>query len=460
MLPDNMPRQDFAEPAMYTISFIGRVFKYIFLIGVGTASAAFIAFEGMHVYVEKVCLPAPPPKDEWGWNEEVQSWTGGSQGGTDPRLGRKARHALRGAWVAQEWGAGLTGGTIGRKSGGEAVEANKVDVGYEMADRYLELAISEAKKRGMVFPPTLSVLRSPGPSEQKGLQGDPAAVDLMLLQAGVLERLSSPETLGSAKEIYETVWAVSDGDAKTMRLAGKVGDLSARLGLDNEAMAWWEWGLARAGVQSGVTTTPTLSPPILRAAINLLSSASAHLAITSQLNSASTLQETALSLLPPSHPLPSPTTLTAPAVLQDTWLQHRAALFTLHHSSILHALDRPALHLAIAASERAEHVISAISPLPHEYDGYEQAKALHRDALLLGAEAAYTRGALLARAGATQQIVADCYQRAMGLSAQESGQTEEGKMSEDGKRYWRAYARVRGKIDEASEKGRIDTQGS
>jgi len=459
MMPDNMPREDYATPAMYTINYISRIFKYLVLTAVTTGTAAFVAFEGMHFYIEKVCL-SPVTQDEWGWGEEVISWTGGGEGGTDGRLGSKARHAIRGAWVCQEWGAGLTGGTIGRgREGGEEVRANGVDVGYEMAERCLDLAIADANQRGLAFPPTLSETRLPGPGYRRtpSVEVDSTAVDLMLLKAGVLERMSTGETLSMAKEMYETVWAASSGEARVMRSAGKVGDLCARIGRGDEAMAWWGWGLSRAGVQmptqpTGPSTSETnaLAPAVRRATITLLASASAHLATTSQLPAASSLQNLALSLLPSAHPLPPPTELTAPAVLHDTWLQHRIALFTLHHSSVLHALGQhePALLGAETASSLAESVISAISPIPREYFAYnQQANALHRDALLLGAEAAYTRGALLERSGSGLQVVADSYQRAMGLSATESGQTDEGKMGDDAKRYWRAYARVKANID-------------
>lgn len=140
-------------------------------------------FEGVHLYVEKVCLAAPSREDtdEYGWASENQGWTGGPRGGTDPRLGMKARHALRGAWICQEWGAGSSGAVersvhtsafhpdfvaarsmISVPSDSDEGAANRgrlrVDRGYELADEYVDLAIREARRKGLVFPQRCLVL--------------------------------------------------------------------------------------------------------------------------------------------------------------------------------------------------------------------------------------------------------------------------------------------------------------
>ncbi|CAD6576738.1 MAG: hypothetical protein TREMPRED_001762 [Tremellales sp. Tagirdzhanova-0007] len=456
-----MPREENADPAMYAINYIGRIFGYFIVGAITTGAVGLVTFEGMHLYIEKVCM-IPPPLDEWGWGDEVQGWTGGRHGGTDTRLGMRARHALRAAWVCQEWGWSLTGGAIGQRetTQGEGEAAPQPgNTGYELAEMCLELAIADAKDRGLVFPPSLSVTRPPGPGVQVEVPCDPTAVDMMMVKAGLLERISRDDTLVQAKEIYETVWSTTTGDARLMYLARKVGDLCARTGQDTEAIAWWAWGLNRAGVEismsegKGFTMTRVeektkLSPPVLRATISLLVSTSAHLATTSQLQAASSLQDTARSFLPSPQSLTPPTIATAAAVLHDTWLQHRSALFALHHSSVLHALGQPALDEATTASERAESVLSAISPVPPAYAEYKShVKTLSRDAAMLGAEAAYTQAALLERAGASLHTVAGGYQRAMELSTEESGQREEGSMGEEAKRYWRSFARVKTKLE-------------
>nr|XP_031858430.1 uncharacterized protein CI109_006193 [Kwoniella shandongensis]KAA5525502.1 hypothetical protein CI109_006193 [Kwoniella shandongensis] len=547
------PGSDYSNSAIYAVSYLSRIVRYVLysLLAVGGISLA--TFEGLHLYVEKVCLAAPSREDtdEWCWNSETQGWTGGPNGGTDPRLGQKARHALRGAWICQEWGAGGSGsigkgttsafhpdfvaarGMIGSSQGGDAGGGGGrrvVDRGYELADEYIDLAIREARKKGLVFPPTLSALRTcgpPGPADSSTSvpQGDPAVIDLLLLKAGVLERINTPDSIIHAKDLYEQVLSsvyhaqgehdgtTAGGKARVMRLAGKVGDLSARSSAGDEALKWWRWGLERAGVRaevdSGVskvikevkeeskgwfgrskptpvqtpivssipeTQTPpqTLSPPVLRATISLLVSTSAHLATQSSLSTAASLQSLALSYIP-STQLTTPTPLTGPAVLHKTWLQQRASLLQLHHASVLHALNSKSnqtpLKLVTQSQSDSEKLIAALQNLPREYTTPQSnplaapAKLLRRDALLTGAESAYTRGVFIERSlpktvavgqGDTDhqlqqlELAAECFERAMTLSGMESGmekrETEDVGRGDEWARYYRSFVRVRSKL--------------
>lgn len=527
-------------------------------------------FEGIHLYVEKVCLAAPSREDtdEYGWASENQGWTGGPRGGTDPRLGMKARHALRGAWICQEWGAGSSGaversvhtsafhpdfvaarGMISVPGDSDESAASRgrlrVDRGYELADEYVDLAIREARKKGLVFPPTLPGARPAGPPTEKqmshGPQGDPAVIDLLLLKAGTLERINTIDSLSHAKDLYEQVLCSLDssmgneggpgGRARVMRLAGKVGDLCARTGGRNEAMQWWGWGLNKAGVDihahtqtsqivqevkqdvnkgwfgksaaastptpvalasKSSTLSPTLPPPVLRATISLLTSASAQLATTSSLPAASSLQSLALSYL--SKPLlQTQDSLASPsAALHSTWLIHRTSLLKLHLSSVLYALSKSsteALPLVAGAQEQVERVITELLPLPAAFIQRGSAltapaKILARDALLTGAEIAYTKGTFLERSLpatssktggllkakrsetpeekamriSTLESALECFERATALSALESGagpvkakggEEEAVGRGEEWGKYWRGFVRTREKLDEA-----------
>ncbi|WVR08044.1 hypothetical protein IAU60_005088 [Kwoniella sp. DSM 27419] len=549
---------EYSRSTVYALSYMSRIIRYVLygILAVGGVSIA--TFEGLHIYVEKVCMAAPSrddgnADDPYGWISENQGWTGGIKGGTDPRLGQKARHALRGAWICQQWGAGgSASSTIMGKSAGSslhpefaaargmigaaasveqsgAVNRPRVDRGYELADEYIDLAIREAKKKGLVFPPQLSVLRPVGPPTVESThavpQGDPAVLDLLLLKAGVLERINTPDSLGHAKDLYEQVLSslvnvqaeqTETSPARTMRLAGKVGDLSARTGANDEAMQWWSWGLARAGVEmhkggkvsevveevkkeakgwfasrstkasesaapaplppvSPISPSIDLSPPVLRSAVSLLVSASAHLATQSSLSSAAALQTQALSLIPASTSLSSPTSTSADATLHATWLQQRAALLRLHQGSVMHAqhpksTSAEPLRLITAAQEISETIVSNIQTMPSAYTTPRSsalagpAKVLRRDALLTGAEASYTRAVLLERNAASLnqddklhqlELAAEGFERAMTLSAIESGvekkDGDEVGQGEDWGRYWRGYARVRGKLGPAVE---------
>jgi hypothetical protein len=449
-----------------------------------------VGFEALHQYVETGPMGYPSRgNDEWGWEDEVQGWTGGPKGGTDPRLGWKARHALRAAWMCQNWGAGDA--SLSSRQGffepdyiavkgmiGVDPDVVRPDRGFEMANGFFDIALEAGRVRGLVFPPTLSVLRPAGPPTSiNPIQGDPAVVDILLLKANGLERLGTQAALGQAKEIYEQVVASTHSDsspvheARVMRLAAKVGSLCARMGDGEEALAWWGWGLQRVGLELpsrvqevkteartwlGKSPEPeqavlptSLPPPILRATISLLISSATHLATQSHVPGAASLQTTALTILPAPAPIPQPNATTAPATLHHTWIEQRSSLLALHLASTSYALGRPALNLATVATTRSDDVLSALTPIPPLYTKSfgPIAKQLHRDALLTAAEAAYTRGVLLERQlNPPLNIAAECFERAMSLNASESGSSEPAEMGREWQKYWDSHARVKQKL--------------
>jgi hypothetical protein len=75
------------------------------------------------------------------------------------------------------------------------------------------------------------------------------------------------------------------------------------------------------------------------------------------------------------------------------------------------------------------------------------ARNLRRDALLTAAEASYTKGILLERQpDPPLDTVVDCFERAMALSAEESGRTESGAMGGDWQKYWKSFSRIKQKL--------------
>ncbi|KAK1923666.1 hypothetical protein DB88DRAFT_464828 [Papiliotrema laurentii] len=505
-LSRNIPQVDYLGGTAAVASLAMRLVKILVVGGVTVVGVGTVAFEGLHQYIETGPLSIPSRgNDEYGWEDEVQGWTGGPKGGTDPRLGWKARHAIRAAWMCQSWGAGDASVSSGRQGffepdyfavrGMIGVDPTIVrpDRGYEMANAFLTAALDAARAKGLVFPPALSVLRTPGPptsqsasaghSNTSATQGDPAVVDLLLLKAGALERMGSSDSLSHAKEIYEQVVSAihSDADpiheARIMRLAGKVGSLCARMGDGDEALAWWGWGLSRVGLELPSKTTevkaelrswfgkspapveqPTLPtslpPPILRATISLLTTASTHLATRSHIAAASSLQTTALALLPAPRPIPRADPSTAGMILHHTWLEQRSALLTLHLASTTYAQGRPAVNLATIASARADQVLEAIEPLPRVYTRALKpaSQLLRRDALLTAAEASYTRALLLERQPEPPlELIAECFERSMTLSALESGKTEAKAMGSEWEKYYESFARVKEKLGQSVE---------
>lgn len=230
-MPESMPREDYATPAMYSLSLLARIMKYVLYGTVGLTVVTLAGVEGAHQYVERVSLGAPShlseeydfllegvqdggsgssaragddemdpvrsPQDYYSWAEENEAWTGGSAGGTSPLLGITARHSLRSAWIAQVLGTGSTmssigkegnigsgpaasmskgmKGAIGANAGGVQNQTlNTIDTGYELAEAYIAQAIEKAHKasgRGsnptIIFPDQLSVVRSITPSSER-----------------------------------------------------------------------------------------------------------------------------------------------------------------------------------------------------------------------------------------------------------------------------------------------------
>lgn len=507
--PPDQPQENYADPATYTINYIGKTIKYLFLGAAGLGLSAYLAFEGTHMYIEHVAL-APPSRatddDIYAWADENQPWTGGVKGGTDPRLGWKGRHALRGAWICWEWGAG-EGGAISKSP--MIGVSNRIDRGYELAEEYIDSAIVTARARGIEFPPELPHIRESPPTSVA--RADETALDLLLLKAGILERIATPDSIAFAKDLYERVLGATAGgndvrEARVMRLAHKIGDLALRGGDLKEAEKWWYWGLGRAGVSveasapvvekkgwfskgkvetaSPAAAPVALAPPVQRAATSILISASAAEAqkgTKASLASAAALQALAASNLPsPARPSVAASG-DGPASLHRTWAESRGALLNLHSGSVAHAQKNDsALEQVSTATDRSEAVLSVLTPklpaaftAPNSNPCAQPAKRLLRDTLMTAAEAYFTRAALLERSAIVAaekgdradelhrlEHAGECYERAMSLSAAEEGQTTRNLGDEDAVgrteewlRYWRGYVRVRDRMVKAVEAG-------
>jgi hypothetical protein len=286
-MPDDMPREDYSTPAMYSLSMLARILRYVLYGVVGVSAAGLIGVEGGHQYVEHVLMAYPSHiraehcdaiSDEalYAWAEENDAWTGGSDGGTASSLGFYARHTLRSAWLAKEYGVGSSGITaIGRDEMIGEDEALKGMIGANksstnspstsdpaliVAEDYLAKTIQIARTKGIAFPANLPHPREAYPQRsgrQTQLPADRIALDLLTQHADILERLSGPSALRQAEEIYEmvlrsildrtTVNTVDEQckEAELLRLAKKLGDVNNRIGAAERAIGWWRWGLSQ-----------------------------------------------------------------------------------------------------------------------------------------------------------------------------------------------------------------------
>jgi hypothetical protein len=509
--PPNAPNHSLPS-ALLTLRNTNALFlRYLTYTLLGFGATFIIYWSGTHLYVELIYLgypsgPSSPNRtDPYGWQEEAFPWTGGEKGGTSPEIGWRGRMALRAAWMAINWGMGQ-GKSLPyhhdpplpdwfvRYVPVSGVGKMEDDNRYEVAEGYIDEAILEARKRGIKFPPTLSPEREFGPPKQwgsgvGGAEDDAVGRDLLIIKASILERIGTVLATKQARELYEQVLLAGTPnnspaqEATAMRLAHKIGEMCVRVEETEEGLDWWAWGLKRVALRIPkqplpVTTStwfglgkpiitqsdpvpqstaiiPRMSPPVHRAAITILTSLSTHFATSNQLPLASAVQLTALSILPGTHILPAPIPGDAPEILHDTWLQHRSATISFHHSEVLNARqDSRALSVCSTSLDRALNVMSALEPMPTAYaiEGvpwHGAATSLREEALALAAETSYTKGLLLERSEVYDMSeVLSLYERAMSISAGENtgGAAEK---NADWRRYNKRFSKIKGLIEQS-----------
>jgi tetratricopeptide (TPR) repeat protein len=347
--------ENYAGPTKEALSVFGKLFRF-FSYGILTLGVvSYTGYEGTHWWIEHMELaahPSSPNDNQFGWDEERETWTGGSKGGTDKRLGWKARHAIRSAWAALNWGPGHDLNVNGlhaqlRLRSEESIKAgrlNMVDRGYEVALTFLNYALDLARAN---------------PS----IETDGTVInDLLSRRAGVLERIGTRESLEDARVSYEKVLdsvVVSGTREQAGRLAVKIGDVCRRLGGGEEAVLWWSRAVdfvsSEGEVLESMSKQPTSparqvdeatsrlmkSPSAQRTLASAFVSISAYYATTNQLDSAASIEYSALHFLSRIAP---PLSLDrnmqkAPELLHTLYLQHRAALLQIHYAEVLHVLS-------------------------------------------------------------------------------------------------------------------------
>ncbi|GAA5996090.1 uncharacterized protein JCM10292_007387 [Rhodotorula paludigena] len=270
--PTNLPVEDYASPLLHTASFFSSLFRYAVYGSVFIVLSTVGAVVAVHQYVEHVELAAPSSSaldpgtdDPDDWLAEREGWSGlhtAKRGGTDPRLGVFARAAIRGAWISQNWGAGLVASPVAAhgpaatsaspfgvaRMGGDMIGARDEaasrgrqvsDAGWLLAERYLAYALERAANKG------ISLVDSAAWESHVDQGGvDRAAVELEERLAGVRERIGGRFKLEEAREGWERIYyaleasptsaterrADAEWERREKLLATrKLGELSARI---------------------------------------------------------------------------------------------------------------------------------------------------------------------------------------------------------------------------------------
>ena len=453
----------FVTSAGVAIHFFTRFVKFSLLGALGLGFTGWTIFEGTHLWVESVEL-ASNVDDEtrrWEWHQDAERWTGGERGGTDPGLGFRARHLLRGSWMAENWGVGsATFSDHGSLTGLNAIEAR-----LDFAQNYLDMAIKIAETKitsAKLRPQTFH--------------------ELLLRNGAILERIGTKGALFEARSKYERAWTGLQGQGTdAARIALKLGDLNFRLEDSNDALAWWTRSLSlsqgtqptEGSVVPIISPSAPSSPSAQRTLTSTLVSLSAYYSTSGQLKQARQLQEAALALL---RSIPSPPNITnasPPHMLHSLYLLHRSSLISIHLAEVLFALRSPRqssfdyLTRAAESSERVALALTGLSFNPPDAKGSgivrtpapgapilplfakshamrKPARGLLRDARRTAAEAWNLMGVLNEQGGDMERALT-CYERAVGWAgvASDHSMPGEGTLEVDWKVMWANYSRAR-----------------
>lgn len=446
----------FANTAGTAISVFTRLAKFTLLGALGLGLTGCTIFEATHLWVESVEL-ASQSDDEirhWEWDRDAERWTGGEHGGTDPALGFRARHLLRGSWMAENWGIGPT--TFADYRSVPCLDL--IDPRLEFAQSYLDMATKIAESKlasGALCPHTMS--------------------DLLLRHAVILERMGTKDALFQARSKYERVWAASPAKGtEAARIASKLGDLNFRLGDSSDALAWWtrSLGLSQETQHSPDSVAPIISrsapssPSAQRTLTSTLVSLSAYYSTSGNLKQARQLQETALALLRSIPSAPNISAASPPQMLHSLYLLHRSSLISIHLAEVLCALGSSrqlSFDYLTRTAESSERVALALTGLPFVppdarpapeapiLRSFAKSRAMRkpatrllRDARRTAAEAWNLMGILSEQGGDAERALA-CYERAVGWAGVASDQSTpgEGTLEADWKVMWANYARAR-----------------
>ena len=443
--PLNVITQNYSNPASFATEYFGRVFKYS-LVGLLTLGVTLgTAFEAAHLYVENVALAAETDPDvrRWEWDLQGDRWSPSGLGGTEPALGFRCRHAVRSAWMAQNWGTGSGESVIGGSNSSST--PNVVAPATQSAQDFLKIAISIAMTN-----------RANG----SNISEDTLRI-LITRHVALLESLGSKDALLEARSELERMWkAFPPSGVEAAQIAQRLGDLNRRLGDSDDAAVWWTRAVRLTEGKEPTTRIPFVvptsapsSPLAQRSLISTLVSVSAFYATTGQLKKAQETETLSLDLI---RSIKQPESLSSSSpgeALHALYILHRSAILSIHLAEVQHGLrlspdtsirwltnaaessERVAFALSEAtqrASRReAPHSTVACSPLIAPYSGstsmQRPASSLLRDSRRSAAEAWHLIGLLTEGSRqAPPSKVAQYYGRALGWIGVDAEKVDEG----------------------------------
>ena len=476
----NPVTEQLAASASFATHVLLRWLRYTVVGLVTLTVTSATAFEGVHQWVEKAELV--PETDEearkWQWDIEAERWSGGPSGGTDPGLGFVGRHAVRAAWIAQNWGIGseqsvMNSNAFSARAGGSARAVNIVEARSEVAQAFLSVAVQHAQSRmssGALRPQTIT--------------------ELLARHANIMERMGQRDALFEARSEYERVWAGLPGKGvDAARVALKLGDLNRRLGDMEDSLAWWSRAIQLTHNKTEPPPLPAIpqslpsEPAAQRTFLSTLVSLSAFYATTGQLRQAQTVQDASLTLFSGVQQPESLQSASPAETLHALYTLHRLSLLSIHHAEVLYALrkkgESPLEWLTRAASS-AERVALTLTSLPPIHPDAPQSQIPHppssdaplttsytkiislrkpatsllRDARRTAAEAWNLAGVLLEQSEApgSKERAVEYYERALGWAGIASdrtggiGKAAESTLDSEWKVLWSNYVRARAAV--------------
>ena len=441
--PVNVFAQHYSSPVSLATEYFGRVFKYSFLGLLTLGATVGTAFEAVHLYVENVALAAEtdPDVQKWEWDLQGDRWSPQGSGGTDPALGFRCRHAVRGAWMAQNWGTGSGGSIVGGK--GSSSTPNIVDSAFQSAQDFLSIAINMAMTN-----------RANG----SNISEDTLRM-LIVRHAILLESLGYKDSLLEARSELERTWQTfPPSGIEASQIAQRLGDLNRRLGDVDDAIVWWTRAIQLAQGKAPTTTlviptSPPSSPVAQRSLVSTLVSVSAFYATTGRLKKAKEVETLSLDLIR-SIKQPGSSSPSSPGeALHALYILHRSAILSIHLAEVEHGLrsspetsiqwltnaadssERVAFALSEATQRDSRRTIPlsalARSPLITSYSRsasmQRPASSLLRDSRRSAAEAWHLIGILTegSQIGSPTKA-AECYGRALGWVGVDVEKLDEG----------------------------------